>query len=247
MLVLLAGCAFNARSQASGDARIDGSTFDAPGDGPGDGGGSATPDAPAMPDARVLAQVSYVHGISGVGMATQATLTLTLPIVAGDLCVLSVGINGNSISSVTDTGGNTFAGEGTAGGATVYVAANMHAGANDTITIKFSGTTGFAAAAAQYRGLAPTAPVEASSAASGTGAAFDSGATATSHPHDLLVGLAVSNGTMAAGTGYTQRVGAMYSLIEDQEVTSSGSYHATATAGSNLTWSIRELALKAAD
>jgi hypothetical protein len=244
-VVLLAGCSFKASSAVSGDARGDGIGLDAVSDAPGDGSSSATPDA--KPDAFVQAQISYVQGDNSAGMASQATLTFLQAIAAGDVGVVGVGINGNAITSVTDTGNNTYTSVGTVGSETVYVAPNMHASANDKITIQFSGTTGFTAAAAQYRGIATASPVDGSSAASGTGNALDSGPVSTTHPHDLLVGVAVSSGTMAAGSSYTLRTGGMYSMIEDEEVTSGGSRHATATAAANLTWSLRVVALKAAD
>jgi hypothetical protein len=123
----------------------------------------------------------------------------------------------------------------------------MHAAANDRITVAFNGTTGFTLAIAVYRGLATTSPVDATVSQAGTGMAFDSGAAATTKPHTLLVGVAASNGAMAAGTDYTTRSGGTYSLIEDREVTTPGSYHATVNAGSNQTWTLRLLALAAND
>ena len=65
--------------------------------------------------------------------------------------------------------------------------------------------------------------------------------------HDLIVGLAGSNGSLTAGAGFTRRVGGNFSLIEDREVTSTGSYGATATASASSMWTMAMVTLKAAD
>jgi hypothetical protein len=240
VILLVAGCRFSAPA-GSEDA-----TIDADGSDP-DGGGDAAGSDAASADAPAMAQVSYVQGDSGAGASDQTTLALSQPIVAGDLAVLGVGTNGGTIASVTDTAGNTFTSVNALGGATIYVASNMRASASDTITVDFVGNTGFTAGVAVYRGLAATAPVDGVSGAMGAGTALDSGAFSTSHPHDLLVGVALSDGTMAAGSGFTRHVGGTYSMIEDREVTSAGSYHATAGSGGAVNWRICGVALKAAD
>ena len=43
------------------------------------------------------------------------------------------------------------------------------------------------------------------------------------------------------------RQGGTYSLIEDEQVSVTGSYHATAMASDNVEWSMVLLALEAAD
>lgn len=247
LVLFLTACSFRPQLGAEDARRIDAPRIDASGgrDAPGDGV-VAMPDA-ATPDAAKPAGVSYVQSASGVGGSNQVALQLAQPIAIGDLCVIGVGIDGNSIASVTDSGANTFTAISTNGGQTVYVAAGMHASASDRITVSFTGITGYTAAAAVYRGLATASPVEASSAASGAGVAIDSGAAATMHPHDLLVGVVASNGNMAAGSGFTARVGGTYSMIEDREVTVANGYHATATASQAEAWAMCELALKAAD
>jgi hypothetical protein len=232
--LFVAGCSFNVRPASDG--------------GPSDGArddGVITDDA--LIDTSTPAVITFIQGNAASGSMGQVATMLSQPILDGDLCVLGVGTQGGSIASVSDTGGNTFTGVGTNGGQTVYVAANMHAAANDRITVTFNGTTGFTLAVAIYRGLATTSPVDATVSDAGTGLTFDSGAAATTKPHALLVGVAASNGVMAAGSGYTTRSGGTYSLIEDREVTTTGSYHATVNAVSNQTWTLRLLALEAND
>ena len=250
LVLLVAGCSFSPRF-ASSDARIDARPPDASDVHDASPDSAVTGDAPnpdaAMPDAPKLAQVSYIQSTTDVGLSATSHLTLSQPVAAGDLCVVGFGISGGAVASVTDSAGNTFTSVPNSSGEAVYVAANMRASANDTITLTFTAPTGYTAATAVYRGLATTLPVDASASSSGVGMALDSGAATTAHPHDLLVGLATSNGTVAAGNGFTRRAGGMFSLIEDQEVKTAGSYHAIATASGTVGWSMVEVALEAAD
>lgn len=250
LVLFLAGCSFSPRLAAS-DARRDASQLDASGGPDATIDSAVTADAPspdaAMPDAPKLATVSYVQGTTDVGMAATSHLTLSQPIAAGDLCVLGAGLGGGTIANVSDSAGNAFTSVPNSSGEIVYVAANMQASANDTITLTFTAPTGYTAATAVYRGLATVTPIDGTASAAGVSGTLDSGAATTAHPHDLLVGLATSNGTMAAGSGFTKHVGGTFSLIEDQEVKTAGAYHATATASGTVGWSMVEVALKAAD
>jgi hypothetical protein len=232
--LLLTGCSFQARLASDVrpiDAANDSMLIDA----------STTIDTPGP------AVITFIQGTAASGSSNQVGIMLNVPIVDGDLCVLGVGTNGGSISSVGDTGNNTFNSAGSGGGQTVYVAANMHAGASDRITVTFNGSTGYTFAVAIYRGLAKASPIDATASASGNSASFDSGAASTSHAHDLLVGVAASDGAMLPGTNYSTHAGGTFSLIEDREVTATGSYHATVTAASNEQWALRLIALKAND
>jgi hypothetical protein len=249
LVLFLAGCSFSPRFAAT-DAHVDASSIDARGmrDAPDDAAATSDARSPdATPDAPELAQVSYIQGTTDVGDAAVSHLMLSQPVAAGDLGVVVVGISGGAITSVTDGAGNTYTAVANSSGEGVYVAANMHASANDQITLTFSAPTGYTAATAVYRGLATASPVDGTASASGGGPTLDSGAATTSHAHDLLVGLVSSNGTTAAGSGFMARVGGTFSLIEDQEVTTAGTYHATATSSTNEAWAMVELALRAAD
>ena len=250
LVLFLAGCSFSPRLVSS-DARADARSKDANVglDAPVDAAltqDASTPDA-AMPDAPKLAQVSYIQGDSGFGDAATTRLMLSQPVAAGDLAIVGVGLSGGAVANVVDSAGNTFTSVGNTGGETVFVAANMRASANDTITLTYTGSTGYTAAAAEYRGLATVTPVDGTASGAGAGSTLDSGAATTAHPHDLLVGLSSSNGSMTAGSGFLANTSGTFSLIEDQEVTAAGSYHATATASTNVAWSMVEVALEAAD
>ena len=203
------------------------------------------PDAPR--DAAQDAVVSYIQGTTSAAASSVIVLTLPMAVVSGDSCIVSVAIQSGTVATVTNSGGDTFTLVGTNGNQSVYIAANMHAEREcngDDRARRINRLHRRSRAVPRAR---TTSPVDGSSSTAGNGNALDSGATTTAHPHDLLVGLAASSGSLSAGTGYTMRVGPTYSLIEDQEVTSAGSYHATATATANPMWTMRIVALKAAD
>ncbi|HEY1813656.1 MAG TPA: hypothetical protein VGG74_15000 [Kofleriaceae bacterium] len=242
LVVLLAGCSFNAaRSSDAGNADATRQPLDSAQSGSGsDGSGSGSGSGSSV-------TIAAVQGSSGASATSVLVLVLPQAVVAGDTCVVGLALQSGSISSVADSGGDHFVSAATLGSQTVYVAAGMAASATETITVTFSGYTGYADALEVYRGLATTSIVDASAAASGDSALPDSGAAQTSHPFDLLVGVAASDGTMVAGNGYAARQGGSYSLIEDEQVSATGSYHATAVAGGSVEWSMVLLALEAAD
>jgi hypothetical protein len=84
---------------------------------------------------------------------------------------------------------------------------------------------------AEYRGINPSNPVDVTAAASGNSSLSDSGSVTTTNAHDLLVGAnLVLSGTTGAGPGFTSRVITHPDgdLLEDRDVTTTGSYNATA-------------------
>ena len=241
LLLVVAGCGFSANAPPPSDganadaADTDGSSTD-----------STTSDG-ALPDAAMPAQIAYKQGATDVGGGGgAAALSLTQAIAAGDLCIVGIATMG-TVSTVTDSAGNPFANLGTTGGLSVWVAANMHASGPDTITVQFANNPGYTAAAAVYSGLALASPLDGMSTQTGQGNTLTTGTVATAHPHDLLVGIVGTNGSVSAGANFTRRVGGTYSLIQDREVTATGSYNATASANGNPTWTMSIVALKAAD
>lgn len=246
VVLVLAGCSFNPRFELSSDAakdahKPDARTQDASGrDAPADAPADAVP---PQPDAPPTSSVSFVQGNIASSIGGQVVLSLSQAVQDGDVCVIGVGLTGNSVSMVHDTATNTFTTVGSSNNDTIIVAEHMKASPNDSITVSFSGTSGYTAAVAVYRGLAASSPVDGSASAGGNGNTLDSGGVTTSHAHDLLVGFASTGGTITAGSGFTQDVGGMYSLIEHEEVMATATYHAT--AASSGPWTMWELALKA--
>jgi hypothetical protein len=222
-------------------------------DGLGEGRVADTPavvlDAPSS--------VGFVQGGSSAAAGVTSSITFAGPEAAGDLNVVAVSLANTSaiVISVTDSDGNTYAhiDSNTAnnvGTLDVYLATNTRQGnATNTITLHYSASVTAIVVAAEYRGVVLTSPVDVSAHGTGSGTILDSGALATTQAHDLILGIAAAEHPLSAGPGLTLHVtgGGGLDLIEDHEVTSTGSYHATATANAAGVWLIDGFALKAAN
>ena len=181
---------------------------------------------------------------------------------AGDLNVVIVGWNDATtlVSSLTDSKGNLYQ---LAVGPTVltgsapmsqaiYYARNIAAataGAN-TVTVKFN-----AAAASvdlrilEYSGIDPVNSLDVSAAATGNSALSSSGTVITKNAHDLLVGAnMVWTGSTGSGSGATQRLLTTPDgdIAQDQAVTTTGSYSASAPLSSAGPWMMHMVAFRAA-
>ena len=177
----------------------------------------------------------------------------------GDLNVVVVGWNDTTaaVSSVVDSSGNAYAlavGPTKVSGTlsqSIYYAKNIAsaaAGAN-TVTVTFT-TAAFAAdiRILEYKGADPNSPVDVTAASTGNGTTSSSGAVLTTNSADLLFGAnIVTSITSRAGTGFTKRLltSPDGDIAEDQMVTTTGSYSATAPLSSGA-WIMQLVAFKAA-
>ena len=190
---------------------------------------------------------------------TRVTVTYLQAQMAGDLNVVVVGWNDATaqISSVTDTKGNIYAvavgptvQTGTATQA-IYYAKNIAVAAanSNTVTITFNTTANNPdVRIAEYSGIDPLNPVDVVTAGQGSGTSSSSGSVTTGNPNDLLVGANfVQQLTTGPGPGYTSR--AITSpdgdILEDQIVSTTGSYNATAVVSSGK-WIMQLAAFRAA-
>jgi len=179
---------------------------------------------------------------------------------AGNLNVVVVGWNDTNaqVQSVTDSRGNAYVRavgpttRNNVGSQSIYYSANIaSAGAGvNTVTVRFSSSAQYPdIRIAEYRGIATTNPVDVAVGAQGTNASLsDSGVATTTNATDLLVGAnLVVQQTVAAGAGYTSRIMTTPDgdILEDEVVTSVGSYNATAllTGGA---WIMQMVAFRAA-
>ncbi len=206
--------------------------------------------------------ISFVQSNSATpqGSFTTVAVPFTLAQTAGNLNVVVVGWNDSTstISGVTDSIGNIYAlaaapvvQAGTASQA-IYYAKNIAAAGAGANTV----TVTFAAAAlhpdiriAEYSGLDPLNPLDTSIGAQGTTTSTsDSGPVVTANPNDLLVGAnIVQSTTTGAGTGYTSRgITADGDILEDQVVSTAGSYNATAVLDKIQSWIMQMVAFRAA-
>ena len=205
--------------------------------------------------------ISFVQVSSAVPSSAQLSVSATYvgAQTAGDTNVVAIGWNdsSSSVTSVTDTNGNTYtAAVGPtvqAGFATqiVYVGRNIvaaAAGAN-TVTVTFNTAVPFAdLRILEYRGLDPASPVDATAAAIGTGATGNSGPVTNSHAYDLIFGADyVSTTTTNSGNGFLSRVitNPDGDIAEDQIVTATGAYTATAPVNNGI-WIMQSVALRGA-
>jgi YD repeat-containing protein len=138
------------------------------------------------------------------------------------------------------------------GSLAIYYASNIAAAAagSNTVTVNFGGTSyaHLGLQIAEYSGIATSSPLDGGSAAIGTNATINSGSVSTTNATDLLVGADYPNaGTGVAGSGFTLRVATSNnSVLEDQIVTSTGSYAATAPVTGADWWIMQVAAFKAA-
>jgi IPT/TIG domain/Fibronectin type III domain len=190
------------------------------------------------------ATITYVQSNSAIPQTPQTSVpvTFTAAQAAGDLSVVVVGWNDSTatVSTVTDKSGNTYTravGPTVVSGfasQSIYYAKNIvaaAAGAN-IVTVTFSTAAAFPdIRILEYSGADPTNPVDVTAAGTGTAATSSSGSATTTNATDLIFGAdMVSDQTSGPGTGFTQRVltAPDGDIAEDEMVTATGSYAATA-------------------
>jgi Protein of unknown function (DUF4038)/IPT/TIG domain/Putative collagen-binding domain of a collagenase/Fibronectin type III domain len=190
----------------------------------------------------------------------QSTVTVpfTAAQLAGDLNVVVVGWNDTTaqVQSVADTAGNAYvlavgptihAGIATQ---SIYYARNIAPAAANTVTVMFTTAARYPdIRIAEYGGIDPISPVDATAAAQGTGTTSSSGSLTTTSANDLLVAAnVVQTRTTGAGSGFTNRVitSPDADILEDRTVTAAGSYTATADVAPAAAWVMQMVAFRAA-
>ena len=204
--------------------------------------------------------ITLVQGNSAVPQSSQTTVnvTFTAAQAAGDLNVVVAGWSNttSTVSAVTDNHGNTYT---LAVGPTVqagiasqsiYYAKNIAAAAVGTNTV----TVTFSAAAAypdirilEYSGADPNNPVDVTAAGSGNSTISSSGAATTINATDLIFGAnLVQTTSTGPGAGFTQRLltSPDGDIAEDEMVTATGSYSATAPVSPAGAWIMQMVALR---
>jgi hypothetical protein len=185
-------------------------------------------------------------------------VSFSLSQAAGDLNVIIVGWNDSTatVRSVVDSKGNTYtlAGApviqtGTASQA-IYYAKNIVAAAanSNTVTVTFTVAAGYPdIRILEYGGIDATNPLDVIGGASGNSGTSSSGAVTTTNPNDLIIGAnLVQTGTSGPGSGFTTRMitSPDSDIAEDQIVTITGSYSATAPVSPAAGWIMQVVAFK---
>ncbi len=205
--------------------------------------------------------IAFVQVNDAVPSTPQSSVSVTYSgsQLAGDTNVVAIGWfdDTSSVTSVTDSNGNTYT---AAVGPTVltgfatqvvYVGRNIvaaAAGAN-TVTVTFNTAVPFAdVRILEYFGLDPGSPVDATAAAIGDSSTSSAGPVATGHAYDLIFAANYSSTTTTnSGNGFVSRVitNPDGDIAEDQTVTATGSYTATAPVVSG-NWIMQTVALRGA-
>ena len=205
--------------------------------------------------------LGYVQGNYATPQAPQTAVNVafTAAQVAGDLNVIVVGWNDStaSISSVTDSKGNAYilaVGPTIISGTlsqSIYYAKNIVSAAagTNTVTVTFSTAAVYPdVRILEYSGADPNSPVDVTAANTGNSAASSSGSATTTNPIDLLFGAnIVATLTTGPGSGFVSRLltSPDGDIAEDQEVTTTGSYTATAPLSSAGAWIMQMVAFRA--
>ncbi len=191
--------------------------------------------------------MSYVQ--SAVGSTNGATsLAVTLSgVTTGDAIFVGIVTSGSSttISTVSDgtnsysrvSGRNFLAG---AGGTEIWAAYNV-TGGNLTVTVTASASVQIGVVLDEWSSVVTSSAFDVQSTSTGTSTALNSGSATTNQASEAIVGMFSTAGTgLTAGTGYTMRkTGTTTSYqfgLEDEQVSSAGSYSAAATINSSQTW-----------
>ena len=203
------------------------------------------------------AAIAYIQSASQDPVsATSVTVNYAAAQNAGDLNVVVIGWANSTaqVNSVTDSKGNNYL---VAVGPTtlahvatqvIYYAPNIAAAAagTNTVTVTFNSAVPYPdVRVVEYSGISTSNPFDVGVGASSiTGTSTNSGSVTTGNANDLLVGAnSIGDVFAAAGSGYTVRVvtNPDSDLVEDQTVTATGSYSATATQV-NSSWWVMQLA-----
>ena len=199
---------------------------------------------------------SFVQGrAQEIRSGTTNSLAFTNSNSTGNLIVAYVIWSNTGSVALSDSRGNAYQaaaparawGSGSSWRSQVFYAKNI-AGGTNTVTARFSSSINSFGVLYihEYSGLSPTSPLDTSVDAIGTGNAMSSGSANTSNANDLIFGAGASSKIVTApGTGFTSRLTDYGNRTEDRNVTSAGSYSATATQNGNR-WVMHMVAFRTA-
>jgi Concanavalin A-like lectin/glucanases superfamily/Bacterial Ig-like domain (group 2) len=228
----------------------------------GDGGGIQRTATVTLTVTTAVTTINYVQGNYATPQTPQTTVNVvfTAAQVAGDLNVVVVGWNDSTatVSTVTDSNGNVYA---PAVGPTVqsglasqsiYYAKNIAsatAGSN-TVSVRFtSAAVSPDIRILEYSGADLDNPVDVTAANSGNSASSSSGSATTTSATDLILGAnLVQTITSGPGNGFTTRLLTQPDgdIAEDEMVTATGSYSATAPVSPSGPWIMQMVAFRSA-
>ena len=189
--------------------------------------------------------ISFVQVKAATPQSANTSVSVTYPLAqtAGNLNVVAVGWNDatSTVSGVTDSRGNSYAlaigpTTGTGLRQSIYYAKNIVAGSN-TVTVTFNQAAAYVdVRVLEYSGLDPANPLDKTAGAAGNGTSASSGAATTTAGNELIVGAGMTTTKFTgAGSGFVTRLitSPDADLAEDETVSTTGSYSATAPVTSS--------------
>ena len=183
----------------------------------------------------------FVQSASFTSQTATSTYTaaFTNPVTSGDLIAVAFWWNfapGQKIVSVTDNAGNVYSPviqtsslDANDWAGWIYTAPDAIGGNNLSVTVTVSAANSqqFSMAILEYSGVAN---LDVTSTAGGTATSvFSSGYATTNHANEVILGIAVADVNMAAGTGFNSRFVSPYFCVEDKFVSTPGAYDAEFT------------------
>lgn len=188
------------------------------------------------------ANTSFVQSSNFTSQATVSnpaqtyTATFNSPVAKGDLVAVAFWWNflpGSSIVSVTDSAGDAYypvkqtssvSSNDWAGW--IYAASNVTGASHLSVTVKvsYANADQFSMAILEYSNVGT---LDVTNTAGGTsGVTVSSGSVTTNHANELVLGIAVANVNVTAGSGFNSRFVSPYFCVEDELVTTQGNYAA---------------------
>ena len=175
--------------------------------------------------------------------SASVAVTFTTAQTAGNLNIVAVGWNDttSTVSGISDSRGNSYAlalgpTSGTGLRQSIYYAKNIVGGSN-TVTVTFNQAAAFVdVRVLEYSGLDTVSPLDKTAGAAGSGTSASSGAATTTSANELIFGAGMTTTHFTgAGSGFISRIITVpdADIAEDQTVSSTGSYSATAPATSS--------------
>jgi hypothetical protein len=200
---------------------------------------------------------AFIQQAYSVPQTPQLVLSVPYPQSqsAGNANLLAIGWNDAvaTITNISDSVSNnyqiavpTFRGNGMS--QAIYYCPNIKSGTN-TVTVKFNQPAAFVdLRTTEYSGLSKTNTFDTGTSGTGNGTTASSGVITISATNELLFGAGMTATTFGApGPGFSQRVitSPDGDIVEDQVVTTAGSFNATASLSSGA-WLMQIAAFKSA-
>ncbi len=191
----------------------------------------------------------FVQATDLVQAGSAVSVAYASSVTAGDLLVVAVGTDHESITGISDSNGDAFDMLPeliTSSTSPMYVAFTIaQASGSDTITAAIDGSGGATVRIHEYTSVAPE-PLDTYATNSGSNAGIDSITVelATAYDHELVFAYAISEtDTASAGTGFTARSIVSGDVSEDAIEADPGVHAITATDASSP-WAIVALAFE---